>query len=384
MRRVVPVAAVAACVVAITAPGAAAAPGPGWSVVPTPSPAGATESALFGVACSSAGACTAVGYFQASNRSAPLAERWDGTAFSVQPVPRPAGAVSSILHGVSCPAATACTAVGASRIFTGGGEFRFVPLAERWDGTAWSIQPLPGPGVAALYGVSCPAVSDCTAVGAGGAEQWNGSAWSPEPVPSPPGAVPGTVFPRAVSCPAPSACIAVGSFSVSTSSSSGLRPLAERWDGSAWSVLPVPTPAGGGALDGVSCSAATACTAVGGHRFSPQGLSVLTLAERWNGMVWSIQPTPTPLGAGDAGLSGVSCPAATACTAAGAFGNPPGSNTLAEHWDGTAWSIQPTPNPGRGDNFLDTVACPAPATCLATGTQLQRHSFFALGERFGP
>jgi len=382
MRRVVPVAAVAACVVAITAPGAAAAPGPGWSVVPTPSPAGATESALFGVACSSAGACTAVGYFQASNRSAPLAERWDGTAFSVQPVPR--AGFSSMLHGVSCPAANACTAVGASRIFTGGGEFRFVPLAERWDGTAWSIQPLPGPGVAALYGVSCPAVSDCTAVGAGGAEQWNGSAWSPEPVPSPPGAVPGTVFPRAVSCPAPSACIAVGSFSVSTSSSSGLRPLAERWDGSAWSVLPVPTPAGGGALDGVSCSAATACTAVGGHRFSPQGLSVLTLAERWNGMVWSIQPTPTPLGAGDAGLSGVSCPAATACTAAGAFGNPPGSNTLAEHWDGTAWSIQPTPNPGRGDNFLDTVACPAPATCLATGTQLQRHSFFALGERFGP
>ena len=384
MRRVVPVAAVAAFVVAITAPGAAAAPGPGWSVVPTPSPAGATESALFGVACSSAGACTAVGYFQASNRSAPLAERWDGTAFSVQPVPRPAGAVSSILHGVSCPAATACTAVGASRIFTGGGEFRFVPLAERWDGTAWSIQPLPGPGVAALYGVSCPAVSDCTAVGAGGAEQWNGSAWSPEPVPSPPGAVPGTVFPRAVSCPAPSACIAVGSFSVSTSSSSGLRPLAERWDGSAWSVLPVPTPAGGGALDGVSCSAATACTAVGGSRFSPQGLSVLTLAERWNGTAWSIQPTPTPLGAGDAGLSGVSCPATTACTAAGAFGNPPGSNTLAEHWDGTAWSIQPTANPGRGDNFLDTVACPAPATCLATGTQLQRHSFFALGERFGP
>ena len=384
MRRVVPVAAVAACVVAITAPGAAAAPGPGWSVVPTPSPAGATESALFGVACSSAGACTAVGYFQASNRSAPLAERWDGTAFSVQPVPRPAGAVSSILHGVSCPVATACTAVGASRIFTGGGEFRFVPLAERWDGTAWSIQPLPGPGVAALYGVSCPAVSDCTAVGAGGAEQWNGSAWSPEPVPSPPGAVPGTVFPRAVSCPAPSACIAVGSFSVSTSSSSGLRPLAERWDGSAWSVLPVPTPAGGGALDGVSCSAATACTAVGGSRFSPQGLSVLTLAERWNGTAWSIQPTPTPLGAGDAGLSGVSCPATTACTAAGAFGNPPGSNTLAEHWDGTAWSLQPTPNPGRGDNFLDTVACPAPASCLATGTQFQRHSFFALGERFGP
>ena len=382
MRRVVPVAAVAACVVAITAPGAAAAPGPGWSVVPTPSPAGATESALFGVACSSAGACTAVGYFQASNRSAPLAERWDGTAFSVQPVPR--AGFSSMLHGVSCPAANACTAVGASRIFTGGGEFRFVPLAERWDGTAWSIQPLPGPGVAALYGVSCPAVSDCTAVGAGGAEQWNGSAWSPEPVPSPPGAVPGTVFPRAVSCPAPSACIAVGSFSVSTSSSSGLRPLAERWDGSAWSVLPVPTPAGGGALDGVSCSAATACTAVGGHRFSPQGLSVLTLAERWNGTAWSIQPTPTPLGAGDAGLSGVSCPATTACTAAGAFGNPPGSNTLAEHWDGTAWSIQPTPNPGRGDNFLDTVACPAPATCLATGTQLQRHSFFALGERFGP
>jgi hypothetical protein len=42
----------------------------------------------------------------------PLADAWDGTSWTIQPTPRLAGSVSSVLSGVSCPAAGACTAAG--------------------------------------------------------------------------------------------------------------------------------------------------------------------------------------------------------------------------------------------------------------------------------
>jgi len=110
-------ASVAACAAAtVTASGAAASvAGPGWSMVVTPSPAGAEVSELTGVACSGAGACTAVGDFQGSGGVFTLAERWNGTAFSIQPTPSPASPPAfSVLRGFSCPAADECVAVGTS------------------------------------------------------------------------------------------------------------------------------------------------------------------------------------------------------------------------------------------------------------------------------
>ena len=42
-------------------------------------------------------------------------------------------------------------------------------------------------------------------------------------------------------------------------------PLAERWDGTRWTILKTILKINiiGGELDGVSCTSATACTAVG-------------------------------------------------------------------------------------------------------------------------
>jgi hypothetical protein len=45
----------------------------------------------------------------------------------------------------------------------------------------------------------------------------------------------------------------------------------------------------------------------------------VTLAEHWNGSRWAIQPTPNPTGQAPSVLSGVSCTAATACTAVGDY-----------------------------------------------------------------
>jgi len=133
-----------------------------------------------------------------------------------------------------------------------------------------------------------------------------------------------------VSCTSASACTAVGNFS----NGATLVTLAERWNGTKWSIQHTPNPPTSGSnilLQGVSCTSASACTAVGGSSTMTPGA---TLAERWNGTTWSIQPTPNPTGAQGSGLGGVSCASATTCTAVGGSGNGTTGVTLAERWNG--------------------------------------------------
>ncbi len=108
-----------------------------WSVQPTPNPAGASESVLRGVSCVSASECTAVGYYKnGSGAKLTLAEYWNGSSWSIETMPNPLGASEGELRGVSCPSASECTAVGYYKNGSGGE----LTLAERWDGSQWSIQ----------------------------------------------------------------------------------------------------------------------------------------------------------------------------------------------------------------------------------------------------
>jgi hypothetical protein len=182
------------------------------------------------------------------------------------------------------------------------------------EGASSSIQRTPNPTGAAesqLYGASCTSPSACIGVGTGGnaplAERWNCTAWSRQPIPTVPGASLG-----AVSCTSPSACIAVGM------SASG--NLAERWNGTKWAIQPIPTPVGahGSGLLGISCTSAADCLATGAYyTTSSQAGPVLPLTERWNGSTWTILTTPRPAGAVQTFLGGVSCTSPSACTATG-------------------------------------------------------------------
>jgi hypothetical protein len=62
-------------------------------------------------------------------------ESWDGSSWRAPRVPTPAHATKAELLGVSCSSSTACTAVGDS---TAGSTTS--TLAERWNGSSWSIQ----------------------------------------------------------------------------------------------------------------------------------------------------------------------------------------------------------------------------------------------------
>jgi hypothetical protein len=346
----------------------------GWTIQPTPNPADATASEFHGVSCTSARSCTVVGVSTTSSSTLTLAERWNGRRWSIQPTPNPSSEANG-LSGVSCTSTSFCTAVGnyynSSRTD--------VTLAERWDGTSWVIDPTPNPSGAiqsVLEGVSCTSPSSCMAVGwyIGNtgegyghvplAERWDGTSWVIEPNPNTGGAFGGALF--GVSCLSPHACSAVGS-------TGGLVTLAERWDGTKWAVQPTPNPAGTttSQLDGVSCTSASSCTAVGSWVPAHTGL---TLAERWNGTKWKIQPTPNPARStqGD-DLHGVSCTSPRACTAVGWYFYGTQAWTLAEAWKGTSWKIQRT---GVG-RLLFGVSCPWARVCTAVGDGAilaERHS----------
>ncbi len=349
--------------------------GTSWNIEPTPNPTGTASSSLSGVACHTASACSAVGSYSTSTTTGlTLAEGWNGTSWNVEATPNPAGAASSALFGISCTAATTCMAVGS---YSKG----FAPknLAETWNGARWSLQrPIGALGEvpSGLVGVSCSSATACVAVGgvntlrgARGTPQrmltevWNGTRWTFAAAPNPAGAIYSNL--SGVACPTTAVCIAVGGYSNGTT---GVT-LAEAWNGAGWSADPTPNPAGAtsSGLSAISCSAATACMAVGSY--SPDGSTLLTLAESWNGTSWSLQPTPNPAGATFNRLSGVACFTATACTAVGTYYNGSKYLTLAEAWDGTGWTIQPTPNlAGAFSSSLSGVACPSASACTAVGS----------------
>ena len=297
-----------------------------WTVQPNPAgtyTSGNYESPLVDVSCASAADCIAVGQVAAAtgNDIKPLVERWAGARWTLQNPPSPTGAASSGLSGISCSAANACMAVGSFATAAGVSQEVF---AERWDGTEWEVQDIASPCSALrseLTKVSCTSASSCIAVGdySGSLGQemplvgvWDGSSWTMQPVPVASGTTTGRL--SGVSCVSVGACVAVGQ----SYQDGSFRPLVEAWDGSSWMIQSTPLPplvsGSHGDLSGVSCTSTTACTAVGGYHGYAGGHS---LVERWDGSSWSIDPgLRTPL---DTAMNAVSCTTGTACTTVGSF-----------------------------------------------------------------
>jgi hypothetical protein len=69
------------------------------------------------------------------------------------------------------------------------------------------------------------------------------------------------------------------------------------------------------ALDGVSCTSAMACTAIGAY--SPRGAAAYFI-EAWNSRRWRLEPAPHPAAVARRSVMGLSC-ASTRCTAVGAY-----------------------------------------------------------------
>jgi hypothetical protein len=315
--------------------------GSNWSVQSTPNPAGVTSSQLNDVFCVSASRCEAVGQATVSGGNVQtLAEEWNGSNWTIKTTQDVGGATTSELSGVSCTAANSCTAVGESR--TGS---NFPALVEEWNGSNWTIQATSLGTFSPLEGVSCTAANACTATGGGLAARWNGSSWARQTIARPGGST------------------GVGFYHNPLSPDHALaEDWALRWQNE---FLQPPNGAIASSLDSVSCPLVNFCMSVGGDEES--GSVFNTFTETWNGRSWS-QPETVP-NASDSSLNGVDCNGKKACTAVGGAGaGGPAVNTLALHFDGTNWTVQPTPDPAGGTrNFLVSVSCPSATACIAVG-----------------
>ncbi len=365
-----------------------------WEVVPSPN-TGSPNNHLYGVAAIASDDVWAVGtYGDLGLATWQLIQHWDGKEWSLADSPLPT--TSSELTAISAVDSQDVWAVGGS-----GGQV----LVEHWDGSAWSIQSHPSTGTGTFnwyHGVAAISADDVWAVGQtdnGGlsktlAGHWDGSSWSVVPSPSVPNqhnllkavtAVPGSNEVWAVGDAGPSA------------------PLIMRWNGTQWSLVPTPNAGIVPHLEGVVAISADDVWAVGWTGGTGPSSGPVTLTMHWNGSAWSVVPSPNPgstfnylWGVGAAGTNDVwavgyyiapggdgltlflkwngtawtqfagdntgakglaftlDAVSATDATDVWAVGS--NSHALAEHWDGTEWSIAPTPNAGVGENVLTAVS----------------------------
>ena len=346
----------------LPATGAEAAPSQ-WTYTNSPKLGG---SQLADVSCTSSGRCMAVGSFKyQQNVLHTLIDSWNGTNWSVTPSPNP-GSHNNGLTGVSCTSRSFCVTVGG---YYTGRAYR--TLVESWNGKVWSVTPSPGPATNGRYNslsdVSCAGPTFCVAVGIynNGSglqsfiESWDGTAWSITPSPTIGGSLNG------VTCSSPDSCIAVG---YQGGYPTVAQTLVEGWDGSAWSIIDSANQGSGDdVFSRVSCTTATNCVAVG---YYVDGSGSLSLVEAWDGATWSVTSSPNP-GSGNNVFDGVSCVSTTSCVAVGSFDDanevPTVTQNLIESWDGTTWSVTPSPDKGTRDNMLDGVSCTGTTSCVAAG-----------------
>jgi hypothetical protein len=80
----------------------------------------------------------------------------------------------------------------------------------------------------------------------------------------------------------------------------------------------------------------------------------------------------------------VSCTSGTDCTLVGEAINAHGAEvTLAEKYDGTTWQVQPTPNPhGASLSSFNAASCTSPTSCEAVGGSGSAASQLPLAERY--
>ena len=244
--------------------------GGGLTVVnETPNPEGASETVLKGMACR-AGPCVAVGYSVKSGKKTGFALRFSESKWVTQTMPEPEGATSSELHGVDCPTAAFCVAVG-SYTDSGGSIWAY---SDTWNGTSWTLQSVAKPTGSirtVLLDVSCSSASACAGVGiyrdSGGlqtslVERWNGTSWSHQPSANPEKST-NTVL-QGVSC-VTSLCVAVGDWN----NGKNWLPMAQEYNGSAWALDTTPNPEGATEtiIEGVACRTA-GCLSSGWYKDS--------------------------------------------------------------------------------------------------------------------
>ncbi len=350
-----------------------------WAGKHVPNPGGY----LYSLSCRSRDLCVAAGW-QYYTREAFFTE-WDGKAWSNSPAEW-SEIGRDVPLDVECPALYSpidweCIAVGYSFSESGFG-FEVPYIAETYGNSpaSWNIGLVPfgDKKNTWLGGVSCTGtvISEgegewdtfCMAVGRAGPDTGTAGLLSMSrnaegnwKVLS---TVPGEMAWNDVSCASPTACVAVG-YHGSTA----------RWDGSKWTLQ---TAATDGRRTGVSCPTAEMCIAVGWRNVEPKLLAKEPVAELWNGKAWSLLSVPASE-AEEATVYDVECVTSADCTATYELsdeiveGQPwEGVETEARtlRWDGKALALQTAGFAPKRGTGLSGLACLPDGRCMGAGYQL--------------
>ncbi|HET9073179.1 MAG TPA: hypothetical protein VFN48_01240 [Solirubrobacteraceae bacterium] len=290
--------------------------------VPLPANAAADpQVALTVLSCTSISACTVLGiYSDTVGNQNGLVLLGAPADFGETQLPLPSDAAQAAqqvqLNGLSCPAAGACTGVGAYLDTNGNERALVVQLEGTTVSTAAPILPAnadPSSNPEAqLSAVACPAAGDCTMVGSyndatpagqGLLVHQSGTTLAPATELSLPAgtATDPQVGLDALACPATATCVATGSLTLADGAQ---VPLVAEETGDSWSVahaltLPAAALAGtnqNSSLLGIACPTPGSCAAAGtltDRAGNPQPLVISGSTTGWTAPVIPTAPPTT-------------------------------------------------------------------------------------------
>ena len=310
-----------------------------------------------------------------------LAEHWDGSSWTAVATPNP-----DVGHNDFWGATTVAGATTSTNNMWAVGDYTDAigvehPMADLWTGTTWSqfnSIPSVGAGSNRLSAATAIASNDIWVVGFSKAdnnigtpartltEHYNGTTWSVVSSLDPSTTSSDRLL--AVAATATNDVWAVG-LSIDNNVAS---TLIEHYNGTAWSIVASPNQsASDNTLYGVAALTTTSAWAVGDYADANGRFH--TSVMKWNGTAWTAVASPT-VGAGtyDNALFSIAAVSATNLWAAGAVYSPTNtgapSDTLVEHWDGTQWSVVPSPDGSSGRfNELNAIIATSAANVWTAG-----------------
>ena len=227
-----------------------------------------------------------------------------------------------------------------------------------WNGAKWTLRTSPAVPASLDPPPTVTATSDrdvwiagTATVSDGNAQtliaHWNGTVLSRTASPNA-GTPPGGLL-SGVSAAGPDDAWAVGGYSVidPVYDTSRSYPLAERWNGRAWTRVAAAQPGAGNGSPSPQAEFSAVTAVSGSDAWAVGSNSVestpvpnerqVPLAEHWNGHAWQVSKTPDD--GNEDQLYAVSAAGPDDVWAVGRYGNP--TKTLTEHWNGVTWTIVP-------------------------------------------
>jgi hypothetical protein len=332
---------------------------------------GATQILTVPAISASSGTDAWAAGFQFSGKAdadVPFATHFNGSTWAPSRVPLPQGVSTGEILGIDDLSPADVWAVGES--------------IWHFNGHAWAIASAPGtPTTDYFTAVAGSSADDVWAVGSAlglAFDHFNGTSW--QSVPAPTSGV--GEFPElnAVAALSPSDAWAVGESRTESPHGGKGQTLTLHWNGTSWQAVPSPCLHDGTVVERI-CKFDDLNTLTGVAAVSKDNVWVsgyegnpirVPYVLHWNGKVWSLITLPNVGATGDTQLDGIAALSAGDIWVTGtSFGQTGLAYAVAEHYDGTTWSVSPVLYPGESsgvpDDYLGAIAAVAPHTLLTVG-----------------